>query len=261
MIETWEAVRFEGVKRRGRTKPLIIGAERQAGSGTLRNVFITKPIGNPEVTADLLCHELLGHLVARYFGCRTFPFALVELSPDFIDANADAFAREGVAPSAGLAFGSQQTEHLLPFAGANPTLRAELIPAAARVYCLDMVLQNTDRRIGNHNCALLDDDVVIWDFDQAFSFRYPIIGGTVPCWEVGKLGFRRNHVFYSSLQNKPIDWSWVPPIAAGIASQIDAWHAALPVAWEPGSRPLLDTIAEIAPKSTELVRELALSLV
>lgn len=261
-IAVWNAVRFEGVMPRGRTRPLIIGCERQRGSQTLRDVYVVKAVGNhPEVSPDLLCNELLGHMVARTFGCRTFEFALVDLSPEFIQANNEVFAREGVSPTPGLAFATQRAEHVMPFGGRQPILPKEMLQAAARVFAVDMVLQNPDRREDNHNCGTLNNDIVLWDFDQAFGFRYPILGGTPKCWEICKLSFRRQHVFYSSLRGKPIDWNWVAAVTTSVSDSVDGWYEALPDPWRHGAEPLLKAVSDIAPHRVELVRELQMGLV
>jgi hypothetical protein len=72
---------------------------------------------------------------------------------------------------------------------------------AAEIFAFDVLIQNPDRRRESPNGPNLlwsDDEIYLYDHEQAFSFLMGVIGWKPP-WMGGGTEFCRNHVFIQQL--------------------------------------------------------------
>ena len=202
----WRAARYEGRLKSGRTRPLLIDAERRQGGVTARMRCIAKARGCPEVEDFTLCHEYLGCRLARLFGLAAPDAEFVWMSPEFLEANRDELLRDGGRIEPGVAVGVEQVPHLLTFPIPAELHESEVVEGA-RVFAFDLLVQNADRRAKNPNCGRAGGRIVPYDFESAFGFRFAILAPEA--WRVSKLGFEKQHLFYAQLRRSVVDWDAV----------------------------------------------------
>jgi len=202
----WRVVRYEGRLATGRTRPLLVDAERRQEGTTSRMRCVTKARGCPEVENFTLCHEYLGCRLARLFGLAAPVAEFVWISSEFLDANRDELLRDGGRIEPGVAVGVEHVAHLVPF-----PIPAELneseVTEGARVFAFDLLVQNADRRARNPNCGRSSGRIVPFDFEGAFGFRFAILAPEP--WRVSTMGFAKEHLFFSELRRSLVDWEEV----------------------------------------------------
>lgn len=228
---TWQAIRFEGLKK-GRTRPLLLGCERVDGAQVVRSTLVVKAIGLPEVATFTLGQECAGLVIAKAVDVSVPEVGLVDLSPEFVEATAADLKSFGLTVQPGTAVGAAYLQGLAPV-NRNPQLREEEIPIAARIYALDLVIQNPDRRTDNPNCGYYRKMLTAYDFEAAFSFRLLIGPKPDPC-DVSSFGIHRSHLFFEALRGKSVQWTRIchslcsldSSTLAGIYNQAPPnWHA------------------------------------
>lgn len=225
----WEAVRFERAMPTGRTKPLLLECARVVGETERRWRFVVKALGLPEVADFTLCHELLGCRLARLFGLSAPESVLVNLSPAFIGAIGSDLEREGLQPKAGLAVGVEHVRNLYAFPS-SPTLGENEIVEAARIYAFDLAVQNPDRTRRSPNCGRGPEELVPYDFENAFSFRFAL--SKPEPWEASRLGFANHHLFHSQLRAADVDWvSVFGPMRKVTVQAVEAVCGTIPDPW------------------------------
>lgn len=220
MLEIWDAERLDSVLMSGRTRPLIIECSRQAKVGvgpTLtglkrdRRTMVVKAVGLPEVTQESLFREVFGNLVARELGVGTPTPALVNLSPQFVEAVKLHLLSYDLHLEPGIGAGCEYFRHGFTNVVLGAHLTAEELAQAVLIYGFDLLVQNPDRTEAKPNCAFRSGQFVAYDFELAFSFLL-LVGAQSAPWEVSKHGIGRDHLFTRSLRSRNPDWK--PFIAA-----------------------------------------------
>lgn len=234
MTTTWDALIPEKVLTTGRTSPVVVSCE--ATEGAERRQFVTKLLGLPEVTRSLWCRELLANLIADRLGVRVPKAAVINVSEDFVESTQPFFAQRGLSVQAGECFGCEYIPGMANIT-TGTTDSLERLAEAARIYALDMALQNPDRTSTKPNCAVAVEGIVAFDFDQAFSFLY-LLGPKPDPWAVTKMGpLPRQHFFHRVLRRQPpCNWA---PFLSDLATLTDvmlgSFHEAIPLEWREGS--------------------------
>ena len=103
--------------------------------------------------------------------------------------------------------------------------------------------------------------LVAFDFNLAFSFIFPVIGGHPAPWKLSELRFAHEHLFKRSLRDQRIDWK--PLVAAVEALQrtrIEGWARALPTTWQELAVPVCDHLVAVKEHVVEIEMELQRSL-
>jgi hypothetical protein len=165
MVAVWDALFIEESLTAGRTRPLVLSCESRTQDAPERGVFVVKASGLPEVEGILCCRELVGHLLARALGVRTPEPAVIEISSGFVEATRQELKALGLSISPGPAFGCRR---LISLANVTrlTTNAPDRLREAARIYAVDMMMQNPDRLVPNPNCAVGPDGLVAFDFDK-----------------------------------------------------------------------------------------------
>lgn len=260
--DIWEAARFERfMGGEGRTQPALLNCSRKVGNTEQRCDFVVKACGHPFVNVASLANELIGSAVARAFGCAGPNTGLVNLSGDFLASAAGDYQAKGFLPTPGLAIGSELIENFAPMTR-YAKIGDKHLHSGQRTYALDLAIQNPDRRPEKPNCAFdSEDQLLVFDFEAAFSFREPfIIGGVPEPWQVSKLAFCQNHLFYTAIKQQPIDWMWVPEALAGMAKELPDIQATLPAVWSGGTEQVFSHLKALAKNEATFRTELDLSL-
>ncbi|MEK6300669.1 MAG: hypothetical protein AABO41_08115 [Acidobacteriota bacterium] len=270
MIETWEAQRFEKVLDVGRTRPLVVDCayyssasseEETSESPPDHRLMVVKSVGHPEVTETSLFCEVFGNLLARELGVATPTPALVNLSPEFVQAVSPLVAEYGISLTPSLGSGCEYLHGGLTPAVPGAFLTQEEVEQATLIYGFDLLVQNPDRRWDRPNCASLAGSLIAFDFERSFSFLLPIIGGLAPPWEVSRHGIGANHLFYSILKAKAPSWTpLIVRLRALTAERLEQLASALPGAWQSEAARVREHITEVIMNLPQFELELQRSL-
>ena len=107
--------------------------------------------------------------------------------------------------SAGLNFGCERLPSGVTTWPKDKPIPVLLRPLAAEVFAFDVLIQNPDRRKESPNGPNLlwaDDEIYLYDHEQAFSFLMGVLGWQPP-WTGQGTEFCRNHVFFQQLTGIP----------------------------------------------------------
>lgn len=271
MIETWEAQRFEKVLEVGRTRPLVVdcayyppaSSDEEANTSARppdHRLMVVKSLGHPEVTEISLFSEVFGNVLARELGVATPTPALVNLSPEFVDAVGPLVAGYGVALTAGLGSGCEYLHGGLTPAVPGAFLTQEELQQATLIYGFDLLVQNPDRRRDKPNCASLASSLIAFDFEMCFSFLLPIVGQAQP-WEVSRHGIAGKHLFHSVLKTRAPGWTpLIDRLRALTVERLDQLASALPGEWQLEADRVRDHIVHVIMNLPQFELELQRSL-
>jgi hypothetical protein len=257
MLKQWNAMGFRSVLDNGRTKPLVIECAQIPDSilvdldaaAQVRREFVVKAIGNPEVDESLIIKELLGNLFARSYGLTTPEPGLIRISDVFAKTVNPTLSRKyGFQISPGIAAGCEFIRGGLTPPPTNLFFtKAELAPLAV-LYGFDLVTQNPDRLPNRPNFGLMGRNVVAFDFDQCFSFLYPLFLFLGEPWEVSKHGIAQKHFCYPHFKNARDPIVWADNINAMMSFSdelLGALTAWVPETWSGNSAKVRNHLAEI----------------
>ena len=195
MLDSIEAIRFNGRMRSGRTEPcLLTGARDDAEEVEL----ITKFSGSCDRGTKSLVSEAIAALLAADLGLPvTEPF-LVRIDPDFIETISDVDAEQTVRRSSTVAFGSKKLPPGFSVLPTDKPVARDMFSEAAEIFAFDGLIQNADRRKDNPNCLSDGNSLAIYDHELSFIIEGVI--GWQPPWQDNSLEFLRRHVFYDDLK-------------------------------------------------------------
>jgi hypothetical protein len=262
MIDTWHAVRPEKYLRSGRTSPIalrcvrtVAESEEDAPGSVSYGTFLVKAIGRPEVTHDLLFREAMGTLIAREIGVPAQTPALVIIDDETAGAINAGLTENFV--SEGIAFGVEYVHGGVSGIVAGSQLPLPLLPQAAMLFALDMVIQNPDRTPTNPNCGFVGNSLVVYDFDMSFSFLLAL-GRQPKPWETSKFGLAQKHLFYSDLKARPQGWEPFLERFQGLTeSTLARMVGCLPGGWHGSAEKVCAHLTLVVSHQRELHLELA----
>jgi hypothetical protein len=258
ILRRWEAEFLEQVLP-GRTHPIVLNCV-QAGPnrGPLRQSFVTKALGLPEVTVRGLACELFGNILARELGVRTPTAGIIDIGVDVADALNVALTTRNLSISAGLAVGSSFMRPLTAVVSHVPQATE---PEAVGLFGFDLMVQNPDRRENNPNCAMFEDQLLAFDFELCFSFLLPILGLRAEPWAVSQHGIAKTHVMYRRLHQRRPGWaSILSAIAALTPEKIVTMSNLVPETWRHELAGIDVHLAALIDAAVELESELQRSI-
>lgn len=187
------------IKESGRTLPMEMECQTADGNKS----YIVKLWKNVELNTHSLAREVYGSLLADYFEIPTPEIAFVDIDPEFGMSQLDPKIKASVLASPGLNFGSRYIQGAITF---NPPVSPTLVPAAARIYCFDILIGNMDRRHPKINMFTANGSFIVFDHEQAFphSIPYMLVGGAPEPWDFAKEQWSRDHILYSSLKGRDL---------------------------------------------------------
>jgi hypothetical protein len=187
--------------------------------------------------------------------------ALINISDLFVLTTAEHLRQRGLSLSPGVAVGTVYLSGLAPVTR-RPALRDDDIEVAARIYCLDMGLQNPDRRSTNPNCAYDAGTLVAFDFENAFSFRF-MVGNRPDPWDVTQFGFHEQHLFHAALRSRGAGVRW-KQLVADFGRADEPWltesYGTIPPAWLDTAEQIVSHVRILGDHLAEFERELGRSV-
>jgi len=254
----WQAVRFERAMAAGRTRPVLLECTRGTVARRERSRFVTKAIGLPEVYEFSLAHEFLGSRLAQLYGLKAPSAEVVMLSSSFLDVTRRDLEAAGLRLTPGLAVGSEFISDLLPFP-VPVQLAEDELPDAAAIYVFDLLTQNPDRSVASPNCGRAARQLVPYDFESAFSFRFAI--RKLEPWRVGDLVFARKHLFHDAVARVDVDWrAIVERFKTVTMTDVDRVCSTIPSVWAEVGKDVRTHIAAVLDHWLQFEQEITISL-
>ena len=256
--EIWQATDYESVKEKSRTKPLVLWCEHESDDGRVESKrFLVKSPGHPEVLESNLFAELFGNLLAREFKIATPKPAIIVLTEPFVQS-IQPLLPSSILLRVGYGVGCEYLPEIKPLLS-DFKIPAPLRSQATMIYALDLVTANTDRRIGNSNCALWNNELLAYDFELSFSFLQALFGPRP--WLVSQLGIAQIHIFQRELKASGTDWR---PFLNAL-KLLDAQRFAelvkdFPAPWLSNSERVFDYLLEAQAHSKQLIVEMETTL-
>lgn len=167
--DIWQATLYDDIFRHAKTQPLLVTCERRRADGTFEEKqFVTKTLGHPDVNDINLFAEIFGNLLGRCFGITTCDPHIIYFTDDFIQATRALLpSKFSLRPGYGVGtFYDPPLEPIIADFKIPPALRSQ----AALLYAFDLLVFNPDRKRTNSNCAARGNQLIAFDFDEAFFF-------------------------------------------------------------------------------------------
>ncbi|CCD93087.1 hypothetical protein BRAO375_240005 [Bradyrhizobium sp. ORS 375] len=249
MIRRGTAIGFSRQAAPGRTEPLRVtvltddGAEYEA---------VMKISTGMELGSEALMNEMLGSLLAADLGLPVQEPFFVELSAEFCASIPIPAIRARLATSCSLAFACLDAGKQWRGWNATDRISSAQEALAVSIMAFDGFTGNSDRRPGNPNLLVRDQEWRLIDHENSFSYRLRLFPRCQP-WIVGNLagmitsGAPSEHIFASQLIGRetlslaPIKDSWLALSDARLAQ----YDAILPAEWDDTRPYLLEALEHI----------------
>lgn len=232
-IPILEAISIGKPKVSGRNKPIAINCSA-LGSTRLAE-YIVKFYGDIAYQEHSLARELIGSLLALYFGLNTPEPAIVNIPSNFYKLELNPEASRKIELSPGYNFGSKtiETAVFTPL----PSLTEKTVPEATLIFAFDALLLNLDRRAEKPNLFVNDKGYILYDHELAFPYSRPqdFIGGIPKPWELSgsNLQTLKNHFFYKGLREHDLDFEpFVERLANLHDDLLEEIKSRVPVSWQ-----------------------------
>lgn len=242
--------------RTGRTAPALCGCED--GSGDRVDDFVVKLRGGMDnAESGLLC-ELIGALLAQYFGLAEPEPALVIVESEFAElvARSNSQSAKRIRNSVGLNFGTRLLTDATEWP-VDKSIPDAMRQAAVDIFAFDALIQNPDRRFNNQNVLTRGDEIFVFDHELAFSFLLDLLPSPVP-WRLSSQQYLANHVFYRQLRAKPINVERFTSYLERLPATLPEILAEVPAEWNNESvrriQLHLEAVSEHAVEFAEEVR-------
>jgi len=246
----------------GRTKPAIF--QCSDADGNPAGEYVVKFKGGIENGVTGLMCELVASLLAQQLGLSAPQPAIVALDPAIAqllppgDHALAATIRRSGGPNFATkvlvgGYGTWPVDAPIPFS---------VRPRATEVFAFDALTQNADRRFNNPNLLRLGDQIFVIDHDQAFSFLYALNSPSPP-WNLERLEFLEQHVFFRGLKGKPIDLDrFAQTLGALSDAKIASMEAEIPEEWKNENLPrVLSHVREVRDHVQDFIDQVARRLV
>ncbi len=232
------AVRYDGEVEQGRTSPLRVHVETEAGESA---DVILKATSEPHLPIEGLVNEMLGALLAGDLGLPTPKPYFVDISQAFIDSIPSELVRTRLSSACPLAFGSTDAGAQWRKWNATDHLTAQNADLALQILAFDAFIGNPDRSPKNPNLLTNKSDprLILIDHECAFGVRMKLFPKLTP-WVIGNLspltvrGSDSEHLFQSALAGKTdLDFDAIATGWNGLSDvRFGAYDALLPALWE-----------------------------
>jgi hypothetical protein len=231
-IPILQSIAIGTFKEYGRTRPLALKCQSEGEAELIE--YIVKFYADMDLGTHGLAKELLGSLLASYFGLTTPEPAIIEVSEDLYQQESNLETSQKLRRSLGYNFGSRTIEAGI-FTPLN-SIRDELVPEAVMIFCFDSLILNPDRRVDKPNMFENRNGFIVFDHEMAFPYSHPetMLGGLPNPWELNTVNAAsiRDHFFYREIRKYDID---IEPFVEKLSELSDSIIAEmaerLPILW------------------------------
>jgi len=223
----------------GRTKPAIFACEDERGTSV--GEYVVKLRGAMETGGTGLICEVVASLAARHLGISAPEPALIALDPALIESLAvtDPAWTKRLGSSQGVNFGTRVISGGSATWPQDQPVPTALRRQAAEIFAFDALIQNPDRKYNNPNLLRRGDEIFVIDHECAFSFLLAL-GQQDPPWNLERLGFLEQHVFYRPLHGVTIDLDAFIAALESMTNQLmNRWMEEVPPEWGTERLPII----------------------
>jgi hypothetical protein len=183
----------------------------------------------------LVC-ELMAAMLAEDLDLPVPRPYVVEVASNFVVGEGKPELAEIAEKSVGLNFGSDRLPSGASTWPKDKPVPVLLRPLAAEVFAFDVLIDNPDRRTGNPNLLWTNEEIFLYDHEQAFSFLMGVIGWQPP-WTGGNTEFFRQHIFYQQLAGVGHNWDRLGGALGALTDgRLKEYVEAVPVEWRSNNR-------------------------
>jgi hypothetical protein len=168
-LPTIEALRPSKLFDKGTTAPLgVVGVDTETGE---KGDYVVKLKNSDRMTMASSAFELIGAWMAMELEIPTVEPALVNVSQEFVEvAMIGQPGYRAALQSQGINFGSRYVSGLLNMLPDSISFSNGMLDMAKLIYVLDLFIANTDRGHQRPNVAISGSQLIIYDYELAFSF-------------------------------------------------------------------------------------------
>jgi hypothetical protein len=200
------ATEWQEVLSHGSTEPmLILGIDQATG---LRDKYVLKPSGHPRIYPKAIAREFLGAWIAMELGLKVFEPTIIEVREEFVENMRGSRYYQRFVESIGINFGTKLVPGVIKVINGTDLSENQSLKAKD-ILSFDMFVSNADRRIDNSNLLIVDNDLVIFDHELAFSFIMLLFGRNPRPWEFqdAEMNLLHDHYLYSKLKGTVVEIS------------------------------------------------------
>lgn len=163
--------------------------------------LVIKPIGRDRITASALTREFIGAWMAKELGLHVFEPVLIEVKEEFVSSIVNPEWKSIFQVALGLNFGTIYLSPCSPIL-LDTILFGEKLNQSAHIFAFDSLISNSDRRVGNDNVLIYNENLYIFDHELAFSYLFVLFGLSVEPWRLtdSDRDMLRGHVFFRRFQ-------------------------------------------------------------
>ena len=149
-----------------------------------------------------LCSEVIATKLANALNIDTPDIAIINLSEEFANLVEELEISREILANVGINFGSKLISGNTTWIRGQSITRSILQPAFETLM-FDAMIQNPDRTLVKPNFLINKNRIYLIDHEKGFSFVRDLFHKHSP-WEVSKLSFLKNHIFYPELKKNNI---------------------------------------------------------
>ena len=256
MIPTVQAAVFHKFMGTGRTTPALCACE-DADGNTVGD-FVVKLRGGTERGTTGMVSELVGSLLAAYFGIPVPPPSLVHIEAAFADLVGQRHPDKSqrMSGSVGLNFGSRQLNDVVTWP-IDKSVPDAMWATATSIFAFDALIENPDRKFSpNPNLFSQGDQIFVFDHELAFSFIEVLFPSPTP-WKLERSNYLADHVYFKRLKGKDIDLTlFTARLDALAETALPEILAQVPEEWNNGSLSKINAhLCAMAPKAAQFAEE------
>lgn len=242
VIDQVTATAFHRFMDYGRTSPAIFSCEGGETSGG--SEYVVKLRGGLELRERGLVYELYASMLGAFLGMSCPRPAIVLIDEDLTgvvleELSGDERKAQIIRDSVGLNFG---TEFLVNITGwpVDKPVPLPMQAAAIKVYAFDALIQNPDRTFNNPNLGSRNDDLFIFDHEEAFSFLLSIFPSRTP-WKLDTEVYLERHVFARALNQVPFPVDFLQRLS-NLSEKVTAYFSEqIPSVWKSDDLPKIES--------------------
>jgi hypothetical protein len=220
---------FIKVSGAGRTKAWHVLAE--AADGEERAVVVKRRNGDGMVGHGLAC-EMVAALLALDLAIPVQPPLVVEIDQRFVQSLHSDDLRQVAEANLGPNFGTPQWDAGFDRWYERYPTSVNMRQTLGEILGFDAMIQNVDRRRRNPNCVVLDERIIAFDHELAFSGL--VFPSSPPPWEADGLKFLNEHAFRRLFLRQRPDLSRLnAEVKAITRRRVASYMDHVPLEWTP----------------------------
>jgi hypothetical protein len=186
----------------GRTQPGLFFCEDDNGNDY--GEYVVKLKAGMESRENGLMAELISSQLSHFLDIPVPSPAIINIDPLIAEVIPDQSLSIKIRESAGMNFGSKVITGGFDTWPIGKAIPSSLKQLAIEIFAFDALIQNPDRRPDKPNILWRGDELYVIDHEMGFSFIYEILP-LANSWQITRLSFLKNHLFYSALKGQTIN--------------------------------------------------------